>query len=204
MKKIIVIVLLLSVWAITVHGSWWNKETEPPEPKTEIEAGQIWRKKFTGNTHKVLEVGEKYVVYQWAEGTCFLPDAKVREKFLEEFVLVAEPVGIELTIVAETSVQQNKLNLSDTSAPIVKIDLTKTSAWEEEISNGLIFITTEDPNDPAICKHSELIAKDKKGWWVFRATSSETGSLFHRVYLCQTCKSEITIGVATRIFKEKK
>ena len=72
-----------------------------------------------------------------------------------------------------------------------------------EIDKLLIFTAKEDPNDPSVCLHNELVAKDKNEYWVMRLGNDSNGSLFHRTYLCPTCKSEILITVATRISNEK-
>ena len=140
MKKIIVLILLLSVWAITVHGSWWNKETELPEPKTEIKVGQIWRNTFHGNTYKVLEVGEKYVVYQWAEGSYKSPDAKVKESFFEDFVLVRDCeipiVGIEPNT-CEEEIEDSYM--IDSNSGMIELDVNNPSLFWVDANETFVF-----------------------------------------------------------------
>ena len=62
-----------------------------------IKTGQTWKRKFTGNEHIVLEVGSKYVVYGYKNGSCKIPDTQTRERFLEKFVLVEPQVEMIFT-----------------------------------------------------------------------------------------------------------
>ncbi len=78
-------------------------------------------------------------------------------------------------------------------------DLLFEATWYD--GPGL-FIEQEDPNDPAICTHSELVAKDKTDYWAFTVVAENYTTLFQRVYICKYCKSEIVIAIATRASKE--
>ncbi len=173
MKKIsAVLAILLSVWAISAHG-WWNKETEPSKPKLEMKAGQIWRNMFSGNTYEIMEVGVKYIVYQSAEGSYKSPDTKTQKKFLEDYKLIKD-------------------------VP----EVTEGIVWGAVPCEALIIVLDEeDPNDPSVCTHSKLVAKDKDDFWVLRMSKDKYGSLFHRLYICQNCESELLIASATRIFE---
>ena len=188
MKKILVLIVLLCC----VGGSFafsWSKKDEVAKPEIKIVDGQIWKKNFTGNTHKVMEVGEKYIVYKFAKGSYAGIDVKSREEFRAEFKLIKDVPKAEVP----------RLTYSATTKSLILTDVTGYG----DVVPGFGGKTFRDQKDPSDCTHNGLIAKDKKDYWVLRTNNGKYGILWHRVYVCQGCKSDIIVAQATRNLKEK-
>ncbi len=128
MKKVMLILVLLAVCGCVV--------ADEPETKTEIVAGQVWKNIFSGNEHEILEVGEKYVVYCYANGTYKSPDAKTKESFYECYEF-ARGVSIVIEDIANSCVVDMR-------------DITFSCASED---SAISYFVTTEPQKPYLYKN---------------------------------------------------
>lgn len=84
MKKVMLILMLLAVCA-------GCSAADKPETKTEIKVGQVWKWGDYDLTKKVLEVGEKYIVWYYiTDNGEITPKVETHDGFKREWELVEQ------------------------------------------------------------------------------------------------------------------
>ena len=162
-KKVMLIVLLL-----VVCGGCFAAD------KPEIKVGQVWKRTFNGSERTILEVGEKYVVFTYSNGTSNGPEADTKEEFRKDHELVPQ---FTIADAIDWGITSNG-NIFVKDPPQAK---------------KKPYLHKNPTNDHWICsKHGDL-DKDKGGADIMVFFTTSTRATIHDMTYCYECYWETQI-----------
>ncbi len=192
MKKVM-LVLAVMLMAGSVYGGWFRK---CDKDKQQIKVGQIWKRIFSGDSRKVLEVGEKYVVFGYLNGGDIdFPSVNTKEDFRDKYELVETAIegqirNGERCLEFYDGSEWQKIEKEEPEKITITITNVDTGSPPQEEQKPYLY---KNPNnDHWICsKHGDLESNDFQFYFATRITISAIEG--KGVTYCQKCYWETQV-----------
>ncbi|KKN59779.1 hypothetical protein LCGC14_0538690 [marine sediment metagenome] len=157
-----------------------------------IEVGQIWKRTLSGDSRRVLEVGQKYVVFGFVSGGDEnYPSVETKTEFRKDYELV-EPTESELLVFIDSKTVYSDFTITADTGTHIKI-----------IVDSVDYVISQEPekayihknpnNDHWICsKHGDLESDD------FLVSSYAAVICFEDISYCRKCLFEVSDGIISQ------